>query len=133
MLVANFFDIFTDHQGQLRMDRHNDRFLRQISKAVRLIEYPRRGTRGARRDFSPYFFYINRIVQVDTNCSSIHHQSFHALSLAIRHDLFTGGRFFSPRDKLPQAEWPPRVNKLTQSNDQWKETLFGRYKSEDTR
>lgn len=64
-LVANFVDIFTDPQRQLTwMDRHrqDDRyhFLRQISKAVRLIEYPRRGTREARRDFSPlppFFLY----------------------------------------------------------------------------
>lgn len=37
-----------------------------FESCVRLIEEEHE----VKRDFSPYFFYINRIVQVDTNCSS---------------------------------------------------------------
>lgn len=104
--VANFFDIFTD--PQLR-DRHKTIDTTSFDRFRKLCASNRRGTRKER--FLPLFFLYQ------SHCPSGHqllfdHQSFYALSLAISpRPRSQGGRFFSPRDKLPQAEWPPRVNK----------------------
>lgn len=89
--VANFFDIFTD--PQLR-DRHKTIDTTSFDRFRKLCASNRGGTREARRDFSPYFFfYINRIVQVDTNCSSTtsHFTLFHLL---LAHDLVHREKIF---------------------------------------
>lgn len=53
--VANFFDIFTD--PQLR-DRHKTIDTTSFDRFRKLCASNRGGTREARRDFSPYFFFF---------------------------------------------------------------------------
>lgn len=107
--VANFFDIFTD--PQLR-DRHKTIDTTSFDRFRKLCASNRGGTREARRDFSPYFFFFISIALSKWTPIALRPpvilRSFTCYQPTTS---FTGRRFFSPGDKLPQAEWPPRVNK----------------------
>lgn len=77
---------------------------------------PKRNTWGKKRFLPPPpIFFISIVLSkwtpIALRFTTSHFTLFHSL---LDTTSFTGRGFFSPQDKLPQAEWPPRVNKLTQ-------------------